>query len=31
VKVVRKKKVRVVKVKYVPYTRLLRDNYLYRI
>lgn len=31
VKVIRKKKVRVVKVKYVPYTRLLRDNFLYRI
>lgn len=31
VKVIRRKKVRVVKVKYVPYTRLLRDNYLYRI
>lgn len=31
VKAIRKKKVRVVKVKYAPYTRLLRDNYLYRI
>lgn len=31
VKVIRKKTVRVTKVKYVPYLRLSRENYLYRV